>query len=113
MATINQVRRGIEKYMDAEILPKLPKAKAFGMGVYAELLLSQTESQLQKYLELPAVKVLGIVDESGNIDIEKLRDIARKRMPDSMQLDLPLIGTFTFRDADIDLLYQHIMGAMV
>lgn len=113
MATINQVRRGIEKYMDAEILPKLPKAKAFGMGVYAELLLSQTESQLQKYLELPAVKVLGIVDESGNIDIEKLRDVAHKKMPDNIQLDLPLIGTFTFGNADIDMLYQHIERAIL
>ena len=108
MVTINQVRHGVEQYMDSEILPKLPPAKAFGVGVYAELLLSQLENQFRQYLAMPAVKMLNLADDNGNIDIDRLREVAQRKMPDRIQLDLPMIGMLTFSRGDIDMLYQHI-----
>lgn len=111
MATINQVRRGLEQYIDAEILPHLSTAKAFGVGVYMELLLAQIEAQYKQYLDMPAIKMLNLADDNGNIDIGRLRDVAMTKMPDRIQLDVPFAGRFTFTRDDVDRLATMIQNA--
>lgn len=111
MVTINQMRRGLEQYIEEEILPHLTTAKAFGIGVYVELLMNQIESNIKQYLDMPAVKLLNVVDEKGNVDLDRLSDVAMKRMNDRIQIDIPLAGRFTFSKDDISRLADLIRNA--
>jgi len=48
--------------------------------VYVELLMARIEEHAADYLSKPAVMALGIADENGNIDLDRIHDAAVKRM---------------------------------
>lgn len=57
------------------------------------------------------IRTFGIVDEDGNVDIERLasdmkREIQRK---EKLTVSIPLFGTITFHPEDVDSLYNMIM----
>ena len=57
-----------------------------------------------------AFAALNLIDEAGNVDIDKvyqhLKPIAAKC---SAPITLPIVGTLTFTEQDVDSLYTHIM----
>ena len=110
MVTVHQIRQGLEQYLDTEILPHLPAMKRFGISVYIELLLQQIENQSGDFLEKPAIKILGLADENGNIDIEKLYGVAKNKFgsADRLEMDIPIAGRFVFNKSDVDNLFDMI-----
>ena len=111
VVSINQIEMGIAKYLDAELLPQLPKegAKGFGVQVMATLATKRIGNLVRSYAELPLLKTMGIVDAQGGIDLPGLREAALQSMPDTgVSIDVPLAGKLTFYKADIDKLYKYI-----
>ena len=55
------------------------------------------------------VKMLGIMDSEGNVDIDVLAEELKKNMPKGgVRVDVPIIGALTFKDNDVDKLYEYI-----
>lgn len=110
MATMEQVRNGIVRYIDSEILPHLTGFKKYGLGIYTALAADNLEATINKYKNTPAVAMLGIIDSNDNIDIDKVYRIAINQVPagERFVVPIPLIGDLTLTKNDIDKLYELI-----
>lgn len=112
MVTMQQVKNGIVKYIDSDLLPQLDGFKRIGLGVYSALAANNAVSIAMKYKDHPAVSVLGILDESGNVDIDKLYQniIPMFANGEKQRIDIPMIGELRIDKMDIEKIYHYIKG---
>ena len=112
MVTIDQAMRGAAKFADNEIIPHLPMGKGIGAGIALALIMDGGKVQLLKLRENPAVQMMGIMDEEGNIDLDRLYNAARTRVGGKkIPLTIPVIGELRFDVNDVDRLYKYIQEA--
>lgn len=109
MVGVDRLQRGIRAYVDNEMLPKMTGAQrwmtAVAVGVYTEKL----PTVLEKAADSPAMKPLGIITPEG-VDVET----AYKYLKPAAQsggatFNVPLLGSVTFTEADVEQLYRYIM----
>lgn len=111
MATMEQVRNGIVRYIDSEILPHLTGFKKYGLGIYTALAADNLEETINRYKNTPFVSIMGVIDHNGNIDIDKVYRIAISQIPagERFVIPIPIIGEYlTLTKNDIDKLYELI-----
>lgn len=111
MVSIDNVERGIAKYIDRHILPNLPQtgAKGFGIGVAASLLVKRGGNLLREYAKQPILQQMGIITADGAVDLDVIREAAADRMPpQGVTVDLPLGITIRVNAADVDAIYNAI-----
>lgn len=111
MITIEQAARGLTSYLDTELLPHLPAGKALMVGTAAALYIRKAPDIARQLIDMPVVKLLGIVDEQGNIDIDELYNAVLPQVRGTFELRVPLVGSLTFDRAEIDKLYSYLKGA--
>lgn len=123
MATIEQVKNGISRYLDEELIPNISDEKPilFAFGAVSALLLQNVDKAILQYKENPVVKMTGAIDEDGNIDVDALAKVAKESMKKyAFSLDDFLVGKFSFlrghvntinfTPEDIDTLKKYIKG---
>lgn len=110
MVTLNQAKSGIMRYLDSEVLPHMSGPRKYGAAVYVALLMQGIEQRAGELAKMPAVKLLGVVDDDLRIDLDKLyaAAIEQIRYADRLEFDIPVAGRFSFCQADIDRLYEEI-----
>lgn len=116
MASIDQIRVALAAYFDRVIRPTLPGMKGILYGTAVGLALAKPEKLLEKVI--PTAKMLGVVDDSGQIDIETLGRELKKQMIASggeLRVELKLnplnpaeVEVFRFVPGDIDVLLNLI-----
>ena len=112
MVTIDQAMRGAAKYADNEIIPHLPTGKGIGAGIALALILDGGKSRILALKDHPAVQMMGIMDEDGNIDLDRLYNAARPRFDgQKLPVTVPIIGELRFDVGDLDKLYRYIQEA--
>ena len=112
MVTIDQAMRGVAQYAENEIIPHLPTGKGIGAGIALALIMDGGKAQLLKLRENPAVQMMGIMDDEGNIDLDRLYNAARTRVDGKkIPLTIPVIGELRFDVNDVDRLYKYIQEA--
>ena len=109
MITIDQALRGASKYADNEIIPHLPTGKGIAAGIALALILDSGKSQIMQLREHPAVQMMGVIDEAGNIDLDRLYNAARVRVDGKkIPLTIPILGELRFDVNDVDKLYHYM-----
>lgn len=108
MATIEQVKNGLSAYIDSQILPKIDGYKRFGLTVYMYLAIDNISNKMIEILHSPSMSMLGIMDDENNIDIERLHNAAYSSMRDNLDINIPVVGRFTFSRSDVDKLFDMI-----
>ena len=112
MVTIDQAMRGVAQYADNEIIPHLPTGKGIGAGIALALIMDGGKNRILALKDHPAVKMMGIMDEEGNIDLDRLYNAARTRVDGKkIPWDIPIIGELKFDVNDVDRLYKYIQEA--
>ena len=112
MVTIDQAMRGVAKYADNEIIPHLPTGKGIGAGIALALIMDGGKSRILALKDHPAVQMMGIMDEEGNIDLDRLYNAVRTRVDGKkIPWDIPVIGELKFDANDVDRLYKYIQEA--
>lgn len=109
--TIDQALRGALRFADNEIIPHLPSAKGIAAGVILALAADGSREQLLALGKQPTVKLLRIMDEQGNIDIDRLYSAARPKLENGLPVSVPMIGELKFDQNDADKLLQYIKEA--
>lgn len=112
MVTIDQAMRGVVRFIDTEILPHLPTGKGIGAGIVIALIMDGGKEKILALREHPAVKLMGIMDEAGNINIDRLYNAARPKFEQKLPVSIPFIGDLTFDQNDVDKLYRYIKEAV-
>lgn len=71
--------------------------------------LGQSGRQLFRLWEHPAVKALGVFDEAGNVDLDKIYACLKTEAAKGpVTTNIPLIGNVTLNETDVDKLYTLI-----
>lgn len=116
MVSINQIEKGVASFLDAELMPNLPQngIQKVMAGTAMSLMIKRTGNMVKEFSNNSFIKMLGIMDQEGNVDIDTLKNELKNNISDSgVVVDIPMIGTMTFRKSDVDNLYNHIIGGGV
>jgi hypothetical protein len=115
MVNATQIKHGIARYVDSEILPKLPVGglKRVALGTAASLYINGIDNVLENLTKNPFFSALGIVAEDGTYRIDRLAEALKGNIPDDGFKVSPRIlgfslGEMVFTRADIDALYRYI-----
>lgn len=112
MISVDQLMRGVTRFADLEIIPHLPTGKGIGAGIALALLMDGGKGRILQLREHPAVQLMGIMDESGNVDLDRLYSAARPKVDgQKLPVTIPIIGELRFDVNDLDKLYKYIQEA--
>lgn len=113
MVTLEQVEMGVTSYLDHELMPSLGNENSLQkvlIGTGIGLLLKKNFSKIEEMSQQPFIAAMGIFDENGNIDLDTLKEEVKKNIPKEtgLQIDIPMVGTLTFRANDIEKVCEYI-----
>lgn len=108
--TINQISEGLARYIDQELVPKVPGIRKWMLGLaggYAGQMLQGKAAENKVFLES-----LGVMDADGMIDIDALHTRLKAAADSSGTVTehIPMIGDVTFDSSDIDRLKSYIVS---
>lgn len=111
MVTKEQFVNGILVYLDKEVMPALPTIGKWGIGAGIILAKNQADTIVSNLTQNSIVKTLGVVTESGEINIERLAAALKQSAQQygNVQLNVPVIGILTFTPDDIDKVKHYIV----
>lgn len=113
MVNANQLINGIARYVDQEIIDKLPTMGKWIVGAGVGVVSERVNNVVIELQSNSVMKALNVVDDDGYIDIDilanKLKESAEKY--GKVTIDVPLMGSITFSYADIDKLRDYIVRA--
>lgn len=113
MYTSAQVLNGITNYAEKEIIAKLPTAGKWIIGAGIGMAMQNIQKIITDLGKNETVKMLGVVDENGNIDVDSvtqhLKESAKKY--GKMRVQIPILGEMTFSDEDIEMVKKYIEEA--
>lgn len=104
MESVDQVKRGIANFIDAEVVPVMPKWKGIALAVGASLMI---EGKTDELLNHPLVKMMGVVN-GDKIDVDKLYSSFKTKAQGQWPIE---IGEIKMNEGDFDKLYQYIKRA--
>lgn len=111
MVSIDQIKVGIAKYLEDSIIPMFTGWKALVAATVASLALDKAEGLIKKLKDNPMVTALGIIDDSGMVDV----DVLYKHLKTNIRslpatFEIPGAGIIALNEADLDKLYHYIKG---
>lgn len=111
MVPMEHVAKGVAKYLDAEVMSQYPEnsVQKVLVGTGLALMIRKTEKFADSLKSNETVKMLDVIDENGNVDIDTLKDALKANIPETgVVYDNKFIGKMTFMKADVDKLYDYI-----
>lgn len=112
MATIAQVQTGLAKFMDEEIMASMQGWQKWVFGGGMTIAIDNLPKTFERLKENEMVKMLGVIDGSGNIDMAKIyKGVKQQAAKGPVTINLPAgMGKLTLNEADVDKLYRYITG---
>ena len=112
MVNYEQVVNGLTKFIDNEIISQLSGNQKILLGIGTGIALRKGNNLFNELKENSIVQMLGLIDESGHIDIETLYEEAKKQVEkETIRIDIPLVGTLKLNGEDIEKLYGYIKNS--
>ena len=111
MVPLSRIEQGLASYLDAELMPQFDKngVEKVIVGTAASLLIRKASTIVAGYKDNKVVKMLGIMDDECNIDVDTLVEEIKKNIDnDGFVIEIPVLGTLTIHKDDVDKLYGFI-----
>lgn len=111
MVSIEQVKQGFARYIDAEFTNKMTGINRWLVGGIAGIAILRAENIYNHLKDMPFIKMLDVVDENGMIDIDIIYNafLEQARRGEAV-IDMPMVGQTKFNEHDIEMLYRYIVG---
>lgn len=100
-----QLYSALNEFIDREIIPlgaSMDLTNQFVFGVKIGIIKRKLQDVVKTYLNTDGIKMLGLVDASGYIDVDTIYHAACDAFSNVKQLD---IAGITFKEADLQNLY--------
>lgn len=111
MYSYDKVINGLSKYIDNEIVSKLPGWKKWILGTGMGMALSNSNNIYEQLKNNEFIKMLNIIDSNGNVNVEALyKELKKQAQKGSATIEFPMIGAFMLNEQDIDKLYNFIIN---
>lgn len=110
MVSMNQFKAGLGDYIEAVMLPRMDSKRKFIAGTAYILIAAKMDQVIPALAQITAIKMLGIIDSDGNVDIDTLYKAAKAQIEKQgeLEISIKMLGDFKFHSADIDELYRYI-----
>ena len=96
--------------MDEEFTAKLSGWQRWAVGAGAAMALENLEFSMSGLLENHAVRAMGVLDEAGNVDLDRVYTSLKKQAQKGpVTFQMPLLGAVTINEQDVDRLYTCIL----
>ena len=111
MVSVECIGKGVAKFADREILKNVDGWKKVVVGAAIALAINRSQDIAASYRENSVVKILKIFDDTGNVDIDILREVVKNSISNNgLVITVPILGELKFHKSDIDNLYNDIMS---
>lgn len=108
MYEYNKVINGIATFIDEEVLTGINGWQKWVLGSGVGIALSDAEELVNSLKENELVKMLKIID-GDKINIDKIyKELKKQAKKSSITFNIPMIGTLTLKEEDIDKLKEII-----
>lgn len=112
MISIERVKRGAARFLDEEFTNKMTGWQKWVFGAAAGMYLENITNVAERLRSNELIKGLAIMDESGNVDVEKLyRHFYAEAQKGPVTFTVPVLGTVTMSGGDVEKLYRYIEEA--
>lgn len=109
MYEYSKVLNGITTYIDREIVDKINGWQKWVVGSGIGIAMSNSTNVFNELKKNQVVKMLGVIDKDDKIDVEKIyKELKKQARKGAITFDVPLVGTITLNEQDVDKLYQYI-----
>lgn len=111
MYSIEVIERGLAQYIQTAILPKMQggTAKGFALNVMGTLLIKRGGNLLRQYAQNPTIQQMGIIDQSGAVDLEVLKESVLESLPkNGLAIEAPLGIVLRINAEDVNEMYKVI-----
>lgn len=111
MVSIDNVERGLARYIDEIFLPAVPRdgLKGFAVGAAATLLVKRGGNVLRELIKNPWLQQMGVVSPDGSVDLDLLREIAIANLPPTgLTVNTPIGITIRVNQTDVAAMYDSI-----
>ena len=111
MVSIKQLAAGLIRFIDTEMIPALPVRQQWLAGTALYLAQDKLPDIIERATDNALVYML-VRDDKGNVDVESSYKAAKAACQrfGSLDLDIPLFGSFKAKEQDFDTLYECIMS---
>lgn len=111
MISYTKVINGISRYIDEEIVTKLAGYQKWVVGAGAGIMLNKSTNIFNNLKINPMIKQMELINDKDEIDIETIyREVKKQAQKSAVTVDIPLAGTLTLNEQDVDKLYSMIVG---
>lgn len=118
MVSMEQIKGGLTRYLDAEFAPKLPRGdfaqniRAGGAVAWCVYAIRRLDALLPAWAAKAGLDKLGAIDGNGNVDLDGLLEAVRPQIgPEGVGIEVPVPGSITLYPADLDTLARYIKEA--
>lgn len=110
MVSLDQIKRGAARYLDEEFTTKLNGWQRWVIGAGGAMALENLDAVLLAVKDQPVVKALGVMDEAGNVDLERVYTyVLAEARKGPVTFPAPLLGPVTLNERDVEKLYNAIV----
>lgn len=117
VVSLQQAKNGILKYIETDVLPHMSGMGKLGMGMYIGLASGNVENIIMKYKDHPAVKILDVIDDEENVDVDRMYAAAEPMFANGQKvpimIKIPLLGELgelKLDKSDLDKIYRLMKG---
>lgn len=111
MVSIDKVKRGVQTYLERELVPSMQGWQKWVFGAGAALILKRIDAVAQNIENNPLVKMMDVI-HGDQIDLDAVYVAFREQAANSSaEILLPGMGVIRMGVADIDNLYRIILEA--
>ena len=112
MYKFDKVIKGVMNYIDNEILIKINGWQKWVVGSGAGMLMNNTSELFNSLKNNELIKILNIIDADNNVNVLKLyEEIKKQAQKGPVDVNIPMIGTLTLNESDVDKIYSYIKTA--
>lgn len=112
MVTTEQIKQGAARYLDEEFIAKLSGWRRWAIGAGGAMALENLDTILADLRANPMAKALGVFDEVGNVDLDRIYAHVRKEAQKGpVTFTAPVLGPVTLNERDVEKLYACITQA--
>ena len=105
-----QIINGLINYTENEIISKMPTVGKIVDGNVVGIGMKNIDGIITNLKTNPLIKTLGVIDESGMIDVDTILDSLKQSAVKygNVIIKLPYMGDLTLTAQDVDLLRNYI-----
>lgn len=111
MVTLSQIQAGAERYIETEIISKIPGWGKWVIGAAASRAVAKSTDIFNQLKNNELIKTLDVIDANDMIDIDTIyQEFAKQAQRGAITVNIPIVGALTLNAQDVDKIYGAIMG---